>query len=349
MRSLIEKFIITLLASYSLYLYNPSQNPIVYVLVSLALSLLLDLFKNTKYKSLIYLAFIVLIFYNKYFLFLAPLIFYNLSYKYKSLSIILTMFFLQTTGVFTSFISLLAIYLSSRRDEYKRMVRENKMVRDNLKEDTISLKAYNQQLIRERDKDVEIAILKERNRISKELHDSVGHLVSSSILQVEALTLVTGSSNEEISKGLDLLQERLRSGMKEIRQSIHNIHSRSLDLKKQIINTIEEYPNLNIKLNYNIREKLEYELKFDILSIVRETIINTSKHSSGDSMVINILEQPKFFSLNIKDNGKNLTNNIEKTGIGLMAIEELAYKYKGFVNYNLDKGFNIHITLMKGN
>ena len=264
--------------------------------------------------------------------------------KLSALSIIGIALF---STIMTLFTSILSAYLSLKNREYQKLVLENKKTRDSLKEDTIQLKTYNRQLIVEKEKDIEIAILKERNRISKELHESVGHLVSSSILQVEALSLIADSiGNETLINGLNILQDRLSDGMKDIRYSIHNLHSQSLDLEKQIENIIEEYPNITIFFKYDIRDDLNYSLKFDILSIVKEAIINTNKHSNAKSMHIDIMEQPKFITISIKDNGTMANSNIT-TGIGLIKMQEIASKYKGFMNYKFDNGFVLHITLMK--
>ncbi len=348
MRNIIEKIIIAILSTYGFYIANSDINPVPYLLIIIAISITLDLVKNDNHKKIIYLIFFSLIIYNNLFLYFVPIIFYNAIIDFKNITLLALLLLYNFTSILTIFISVLSIYLSYKKNEFEYIQIENKKVRDNLKEDTISLKSYNKQLIREYEKDIEIAILKERNRISKELHDSVGHLVSSSILQVEALSLITDDSNENVLNGLDKLQGRLTNGMKEIRESIHNLHSESLDLENQILNTISEYPNLDIDINYSINDDYSYGFKFDILTIIRETIVNTSKHSNGNKMRINILEQPKFISISIKDNGILENKNIDKSGIGLITIEEIAEKYNGFVNYNLENGFNIHITLMKG-
>lgn len=91
-----------------------------------------------------------------------------------------------------------------------------------------------------------------------------------------------------VEENLISLQERLTSGLAEIRESIHEIHSSSLDLEFQIEQTIREYPDLNIELFYNIREIKDYKLKFDILNLVKESILNTHKHSTGKNMTISV-------------------------------------------------------------
>jgi signal transduction histidine kinase len=224
---------------------------------------------------------------------------------------------------------------------------ENKTVRDELKEDTIYLKKYNEQLKIDREKNIHIAILTERNRIARELHDSIGHAISSSILQVEALKIV---SDNTMLESLNLLQDTLNNGMNDIRNSIHNLYNESLDLKNRIESLCSEIPTIEIDLIYRLGDDLPYDLKFDILSIIREAITNCVKHSNATELKISLLNQPKFYSIIIKDNGSkfNKTDNLLTKGIGLLSMNEIANKYNGFLNYEFDNGFKIHLTLMKG-
>lgn len=232
-------------------------------------------------------------------------------------------------------------------EKFEVLLRENKAVRDELKEDTIYLRKYNEQLKIDREKNIHIAILTERNRIARELHDSIGHSISSSILQVEALKVV---ADDNIKESLNLLQNTLRNGMDDIRKSIHNLYNESLDLKSRIEDLCHEISNIDIKLIYKMDDNLPYDLKFDILSVVKEAITNCVKHSNATELRITLLSQPKFHSIVIMDNGSRIdsTGNLSDKGIGLLSMKEIASKYKGFVNYGFDNGFKIHMTLMKG-
>ncbi|MGO1468821.1 MAG: sensor histidine kinase [Tissierella sp.] len=225
---------------------------------------------------------------------------------------------------------------------------ENKVIRDELKEDAIYLKKYTEQLNVDKEKNIHIAVLTERNRIAREIHDSIGHSISSSILQVEALKIST--SNHTSLQGLDTLQNTLSSGMSDIRDSIHNLYNESLDLKRRIKDICDEVNSLDIDLIYKLEGPLTYDFKFDILSIIRESITNCLKHSNATKLHISLLTQAKFYTIIIKDNGSKFSQleSISNKGIGLLSMDEIARKYDGFLNYGFDKGFKIYITLMKG-
>ena len=304
MRRFIEKLFILILGLYSTYLLDAKNDLVVFLLVSIILSLLLDLVNFKNLRIFIYIVFITLCFYNNFFIYYLPLILYNMYLDlgiYSLFSFILILTSSHPTNFFAGFI---ALYFTITSDKFYTFVEENKIVRDELKEDAIYLRKYNEQLKIDREKNIHIAILTERNRIAREIHDSIGHSISSSILQVEALKVISDNNSIE---SLDLLQNTLSTGMDDIRNSIHNLYNESLDLEKRIETLCKESTSLDIYLDYRLEEALSYDLKFDILSIIRESITNCIKHSDATKLSIKLLTQPKFHSITIKDNGRSFT------------------------------------------
>lgn len=348
MRIFLEKSFIAIFCLYNSYITNPTVDLVFLFLLGFTVSLLLELFHNHKHRSITYLIFILLCFWNKQFIFYLPLILYNIYLDFKLYSIFAFPLLLVSFSPLNLILSIMSIYLSASTNEHNKLLEINKVTRDSLIEDTLYLKRYNNQLKIDKEKNIHIVILAERNRIARELHDSIGHSISSSILQVEAIKVI--ADGEETIENLDILQDTLKNGMEDIRKSIHNLYSESLNLESKIYELARDIPRLDIELNYNISNDSNYELKFDILSIVKEAITNCTKHSNANKLKINLLEQPKFYSIIIKDNGNKFdySENILNKGIGLSSMKEIADKYNGFLNYGFDKGFKIHVTLMKG-
>lgn len=347
MRKFIEKSIIILFCLFNTYKINPTIDLAFYFLISLIISVALDLFPKRLARLFFYLSFLGLLIYDPLFVYYIPLILYNLYLDFKAYSLLALPLIFLDFSLINLINSVISLYLTMMTEKFEVLLRENKAVRDELKEDTIYLRKYNEQLKIDREKNIHIAILTERNRIARELHDSIGHSISSSILQVEALKVV---ADDNIKESLNLLQNTLRNGMDDIRKSIHNLYNESLDLKSRIEDLCHEISNIDIKLIYKMDDNLPYDLKFDILSVVKEAITNCVKHSNATELRITLLSQPKFHSIVIMDNGSRIdsTGNLSDKGIGLLSMKEIASKYKGFVNYGFDNGFKIHMTLMKG-
>ena len=236
------------------------------------------------------------------------------------------------------------MYLSESNLRLEYIIEDRKQTRDDLRQKAIYLKKYNRQLEIDEDKNIYLAILTERNRIAREIHDSIGHSLSSSILQVKALKIM---ANKTLEEPIDLLQNTLIGGMNEIRRSLKGIRDDSLDLESKIQQFIESTPSLEINLSYDMEKDLNYELKFDIISLIKEALTNTLKHSDATRLDIRLFSHPNFYVIDIQDNGNYRASSKDK-GIGLDFMNETANKYNGLFNYESDNGFKIHVTLMKG-
>lgn len=344
MGKLFEKLILIIFSLYFTYIFYPENDLVFYFLISTVFSLSFDLLPKAKTRIVLYLLFIMLIFYDNLFLFYLPVIFYNMYFDFKFYSIFSLPFLVIDFHDIFLLLFILSLYFSKSNIKMESMIKKNKHTRDNLRQEALYLKKYNRQLEIDEEKNIQIAILTERNRIAREIHDSIGHSLSSSILQVKALKIM---SEPNLAQPIDLLQQTLSNGMDEIRNSLKGIRNNSLELESKIQDIIKGIPNLDIKLFYDMERDLEYELKFDIISIIKESITNTIKHSNATILDINLLSHPKFYIVNINDNGDYETN-CENKGIGLDFMNETASKYDGSFNYKFDNGFKIHLTLMKG-
>lgn len=347
MRSIIEKFIVLSFCFYNSYINSQEVDLVVLFLFSLIFSIVLDLLKDKKHRYIVYMTFAFSAFINHNFLLYLPLITYNIYQDFKEYTIVFFPLLLINPNSLNMILSILSLYLSYSTSLFNTLLTTNKETRDSLVENTLYLEKYNEQLKIDKAKNIHIAILTERNRIARQLHDSIGHSLSSGILQVEALKVIC---DEGFKESLNILQETLKNGMEDIRKSIHNLYKESLDLESKIYELGHDFPDLELDLNYKIYSELAYEMNFDILTIVSEAITNCAKHSNASKIRIALIEQNKFYSISISDNGNNFNKdeNIQAKGIGLSTMREIAYKYKGLFNYKFDNGFKIHITLMKG-
>ena len=84
-------------------------------------------------------------------------------------------------------VSVTALLLAARTGRNARLEGELIRLRDTSTELNMALKEKNRNLLEKQDNEIYLATLKERNRIAREIHDNVGHMLSRSILQMGAL------------------------------------------------------------------------------------------------------------------------------------------------------------------
>ncbi len=349
-----------LLISIFCFLFFHSTNSLlwsgIYFVVFFSLRLWMEIIDNEKFKKLIFIVVIALTFALdvKAVIFLSVFLTINFKNedKYFKWSLIpLSVIFANTNPLFSSFSAVIFFYAIIKENYFLAQLKYLDL-QDSLNKQKMEIKKQKIILENESLKNTEASILSERNRISSELHNSIGHSLSSAILQVNALQYMT--QEQEVKDKLSVLQKSLEDGMQEIRECLHNIKKDAFNLESSLEEFLKTIPNIKFNLKLRI-ESLPYSLKHDMLSIVKESVSNILKHAQATEVQITILEQSKFYSLVILDNG--IGCDLEKLkkgneGIGLMVLKEIVEKHNGTIKFysdksNLMKGFKTHIIFPK--
>jgi signal transduction histidine kinase len=223
---------------------------------------------------------------------------------------------------------------------------------------SLLLQEQNRNLLQNQDYEINLATLNERNRISRELHDSIGHMLSRALLQVGALLTVT--QDEATKEGLTVLKESLSEGMNQIRSTIHQMYDESIDLFSQIDTLVKNFTFCPINYEYDISNSPELQLRQSIIAIIKEALANIIQHSDATKVSILLREHPAMYQLIIRDNGTIteekraiLSNAFEKQefgeGLGLQNISNRVKSFDGFINFSTENGFQLFISFPRKN
>ena len=214
-------------------------------------------------------------------------------------------------------------------DDQKRRVRD--------------LHRQNRELVANRELEMSNARLRERNRISTEIHDNVGHLLSSSILQVGALEIIASESERPYIRSL---QQTLTDAMQQIRDSVHDIHRDSLNIYRELEQIQENFTFCRMTLTVAIEQEPDAKNHYTLLAIVREALTNTMKHSDATLVTVSLSESARQYHMIVTDNGKQKNlRPTETTGIGLMTMEDRVHSQGGTIHISIRDGFRIFVTL----
>ena len=213
------------------------------------------------------------------------------------------------------------------------------------------LKKQNKQLLKEQDQQIHLATLTERNRIAREIHDNVGHMLSRAILLLGAIKTV--NKNESIAPQLDLLADTLDESMRKMRESVHDLHDDSIDLEKNFRELLGELKDYHVDLEADFEEQVPRKVKISLIGILQESITNIIKHSNGDSVKVIFHSNPSFCTLSVTDNGTvsegtkaMLRGEVPgQRGIGLSNITDRARNCAGDAYFYTDKGFTVYVRL----
>ncbi len=244
--------------------------------------------------------------------------------------------------VCTAALSALLAYKTKKK---QFLAKEFIRIRDSGEELNLLLKEKNESLLEKQDYEIYLATLKERNRIAREIHDNVGHMLSRSILMTGALLTVEkeGAVHEQLLH----MKETLSMAMDSIRQSVHGLHDDSIDLEQSVREIAESIqPEYHVKLEYDMSEHIPRRVKYCLIAVVKEGVSNILKHSNGSQVQIGLREHPGFYQLSIEDNGTG-TKAEAGRGIGLSNMKERAEALGGTFHIYRNRGFVVFMTIPK--
>jgi signal transduction histidine kinase len=350
--SLTEKLIIFICCILAYCCQTDLSITVVTVLASVTFSSLLSYFEDNRIRTLLTSGFSIAAFLIPELTFFLPLIAYDmLFYKYQFINIIavfpLLNLFINTslqTNAMVIITLLLCVLAKYRHESLTKLQTYYTALRDQSREMSIRLEKQNQDLMEKQDNEIMIATFNERNRIAREIHDNVGHLLSSAILQSAALlTLIQDKKAKEKLKNLN---DTLSQAMDSTRTSIHELYEESIDLNEQVLKLIKKVTSLEVEFHYNINRNPEKKLKYAFISIIKEGLANIMKHSNATRASIILREHPALYQLIIRDNG-SVKNYRPVQGLGLKNMMDRVNSFNGNINISNENGFEIFISIPK--
>lgn len=241
--------------------------------------------------------------------------------------------------------SVLAVFLARRTLQKEQLQQSLIELRDNSTELNLALKKKNKNLMEKQDYEIYLATLRERNRIAREIHDNVGHMLSRSILQLGALMAV--HPEEPLHEQLSGISDTLNGAMNNIRESVHDLHDDSIDLRQVISETLKPMEEgYQVAFDYDMSPEVSREVKYCFITVVKEAVSNILKHSNATRVSVTLREHPAFYQLSVEDNGK-VSKKEKEEGIGLINMRDRVEVLGGTFRVSRERGFCIFISIRK--
>ncbi|MCX7922724.1 MAG: histidine kinase [Clostridia bacterium] len=232
--------------------------------------------------------------------------------------------------------------------DYKHLMEELRHKNLDLLESNIKLKEYAASA-------KEVAVIKERNRFSLELHDTLGHTLTL-ILKLQQAGLISLHSNPDRTR--DFLNQTVsitKEGITDLKRSISGLMPKKVE-SNELVAALKElcldFKGLGITTNLVARGSTNYdsyEHSEVIFKTCREALTNSLRHGNADKLNIVLYFSPEKIKLSIMDNGKGCKNI--KKGLGLKGMGERIKKIGGKISYysNGKAGFAIRAVIPVNN
>ncbi|SHE51215.1 Signal transduction histidine kinase [Seinonella peptonophila] len=189
-----------------------------------------------------------------------------------------------------------------------------------------------------------LAIEKERNRISREIHDTVGHAVTALIFQLEAARKLIDKDYKKSTEIMKTIEDLARSIYQEIRFSIeeNDISDwENLSLSTLLEEVVQEFAKMTqLKFSFQVfgevPNRLSRDFKFSLYRILQETLTNAKRHGYAHHVAIELSCLEEQVQLVIQDNGVGADEL--KLGFGLTNLQKRVNEMGGECNFQTSKG-----------
>lgn len=239
---------------------------------------------------------------------------------------------------------MLALLLSYHTLSYTALEQQFKKIRDDSVERNLLLKEKNQALLEKQDYEIYTATLRERNRIAREIHDNVGHMLSRAILLTGAVKTI--SKDMAITPSLEQLENTLNTAMTNVRESVHDLHDESINLKEALESLAKAFTFCPVLFEYDMGYEVPKTVKYCLIAVVKEALNNVMRHSNADKVHVILREHPGLYQLIVEDNGVGCPSGIGN-GLGLVNMKDRITALGGMLQIQTDSGFRIFITIPK--
>ncbi|MCR8969641.1 sensor histidine kinase [Facklamia sp. 7083-14-GEN3] len=201
----------------------------------------------------------------------------------------------------------------------------------------------------------DVYILNERNRISRDIHDSIGHVLSTIIIQLGAISSLTQTTQPQVSKMSQELREFSSKGLQDIRQIVHQmkpVEFQRVGFLVRIEEMLKEFEHLSrirVLINHNEPTwQLNNAQEAVLYRAIQEFVSNTAKYGQASEIRINMHYADEALILNMEDDGKG-TDHITPH-LGLMGLEERVHQIGGKVSFQSasGQGFQTRLVVYKG-
>jgi signal transduction histidine kinase len=187
----------------------------------------------------------------------------------------------------------------------------------------------------------------ERNRLSRDLHDSIGGMLASIYLQADKIEKSVDNSADTL-----LLKQMIKKSMEEARSISHNLtphHLDELGLEKTLKNHIQlisEQNQLKINFVFEIKRNLNKSLQLMLYRICGELLYNVVKHAKASEVMVQFMSVKDTLEIIVEDDGQGMEFKEEIRGIGLKNITERVKYLKGEIHFDSNtKGTTVIIKI----
>lgn len=191
----------------------------------------------------------------------------------------------------------------------------------------------------------EMSIIEERNRIARDLHDTIGHGLTGTIMGLEMVQVLLDDDLDKAKEMIFNLKDSSRENLVRVREVVNTLNpneniSKGIESFKELISSFKASTNVDIDFQIEGQIfKTNPNINIVLYRIIQEGLTNAIRHGKASIIVIRLKFDKKEIELFIKDNGVGV-GDITK-GFGLKSMEDRIFSLGGSISFMSKHGFSI--------
>ncbi|MGD1918671.1 MAG: sensor histidine kinase [Pleurocapsa sp.] len=194
-----------------------------------------------------------------------------------------------------------------------------------------------------------LATVVERNRIAREIHDSLGRTLTTLGVQLELAQKLHGINSSRSTQALQNAQQLATQSLSEVRNTISAIRDENFNLEralKSLINQFRQDQLFDIQAQFNL-PNIPLQTSHQVYCIVKEALYNIQKHSRANLVTINSKVNTNNITIEIADNGIGFNPERINYGSGLKGMIERSQLINSQLKIDtaVDQGTRIQLVI----
>lgn len=179
----------------------------------------------------------------------------------------------------------------------------------------------------------------ERSRIAREIHDSLGHSLTTLNVQLDLLKKYSTDAGQEEQEALLSAKELATQALNDVRLAVQSLRHSNFHLEDSIRSLVKDTAQahtIEIELLSAV-PTMPATMAFQIYRILQECLTNVLKHAQASKVTINLQNTGQQIELTVADNGLGLPEGFSD-GFGITGIKERVSSLHGSMAINTPKG-----------
>jgi signal transduction histidine kinase len=202
----------------------------------------------------------------------------------------------------------------------------------------------------------QLAVSRERNRIARELHDTLAHTLSGLNVQLKALDVLWNRNPQQASTMIKQMQQATHEGLQEVRSALQALRARPLEdlglvqALKQLAQQNAAWATLDLKLQLPVQViGLSHEVELQLYRVAEEALHNVSRHAHATHVSLMLQQDQAGIQLIVSDDGRGFDASMQATGshYGLTGMRERAALIGAHVEVRSQPGKGTSVRLWK--